>query len=112
NSHQTKFNYYVQESVDCFSHFVHLPNVTQIEFRSAFGTTQWRNIQYILQACPNVMNLIISSEYLLFSELIDNEFLIPIFKEIKMIESITNNIYFPLNCASRCLERFPSLSHI
>ncbi|CAF3852868.1 unnamed protein product [Rotaria sp. Silwood1] len=91
NSHQTKFNYYAQESVDCFSHFVHLPNVT---------------------ACPNVMNLIISSEYLLLSELIDNKFLIPIFKQIKIIESITNNIYFPLNCASQFLERFPSLSHI
>ncbi|CAF1363778.1 unnamed protein product [Rotaria sordida] len=112
NSRQEKFNDYAKLSVDCFSHFVHLSNVTEIEFRSAFGTTQWRDIQYILQACPNVINLIINTEYLLLSELIDNEFLIPIFKQIKMIESITQNIYFPLNFASKFLESFPSLRHI
>ncbi|CAF4819448.1 unnamed protein product [Rotaria sp. Silwood1] len=101
----------------------YVPHLTKFEFlmsitRSTKTTTIndhhlfYSNETELGLACPNVMNLIISSEYLLLSELIDNEFLIPIFKQIKIIESITNNIYFPLNCASQFLERFPSLSHI
>jgi hypothetical protein len=36
----------------------------------------------------------------------------PIFKQIKMIKSITKNIYFPLNFVLKFVQRFPSLVHI
>ncbi|CAF4931295.1 unnamed protein product, partial [Rotaria sp. Silwood1] len=62
---ETNNNSDAQQSVNCLSHFVHLSNITQIEFLLSFGTSRCQDIQFILQACPNVMDLIISTEYLL-----------------------------------------------
>ncbi|CAF1487962.1 unnamed protein product [Rotaria sordida] len=66
--------------------FVHLPNVTKLEFRLTFHVNRWKDIQFILQVCPNVIILLINTSLLLLSKLIDNSFLIPIFKQIKMIK--------------------------
>ncbi|CAF2174211.1 unnamed protein product, partial [Rotaria magnacalcarata] len=63
-------------------------------------------------ACPNVIILIINTPLLLVSKLIDNSFLIPIFKQIKMIKSIIEKIYFPSNSALKLVQRFPSLCYI
>jgi len=59
-----------------------------------------------------VSDLIINTPFVLLPELIDNLSLVSIFKQIKMIKSITENIYFPSNFASKLVQRFPSLSHI
>jgi len=64
------------------------------------------------RACPNVIELIINTRLLLLSKLIDNPSLIQIFKQIKMIKSITEKIYFPSNFALKFVQRFPSLSQI
>ncbi|CAF1509191.1 unnamed protein product [Rotaria sordida] len=66
--------------------FVHLPNVTKLEFRLTFHVNRWKDIQFILQVCSNVIILLINTSLLLLSKLIDNSFLIPIFKQIKMIK--------------------------
>ncbi|CAF4012511.1 unnamed protein product, partial [Rotaria sordida] len=63
-------------------------------------------------SCPNVIYLIINTSLLLFSKIINNLSLIPIFKQIKMIKSITKDIYFPSNFILKFVERFPSLVHI
>ncbi|CAF3114786.1 unnamed protein product [Rotaria sp. Silwood2] len=94
------------------SHFVYLPNVIQIEFHSMVDVSRWRDIQFILQACPNMTNLIIGTRLLLLSKLIDNPSLISIFKQIKLIESKSKNIYFPSGFASKLVERFPSVIDI
>ncbi len=57
-------------------------------------------------------DLIINTPLLLLPKLIDNLSLVSIFKQIKMIKSITVNIYLPSNFASKLVQRFPSLSHI
>jgi hypothetical protein len=49
---------------------------------------------------------------LILSKLIDNSSLIPIYKQIKTIKSITEKIYFPLNFTSKFVQRFPSLVNI
>ena len=53
-------------------------------------------------------DITISTRLLMLSKLIDNPSLIPIFKQIKMIKSITEKIYFP----SKFVQRFPSLIDI
>ncbi|CAF1382678.1 unnamed protein product [Rotaria sordida] len=105
-------NVFAEQSVTYLSHFVQLSNVSQIEFGSTFDISRWKDVQFILQACPNVINLIIGSRLLVLSKLIDNPSLIPIFKQIKMIESITKKNYFHSNFASKLVQRFPSLIHI
>ncbi|CAF1180455.1 unnamed protein product [Rotaria sordida] len=105
-------NVFAEQSVTYLSYFVQLSNVSQIEFGSTFDISRWKDVQFILQACPNVINLIIGSRLLVLSKLIDNPSLIPIFKQIKMIESIRKKIYFPSNFASKLVQRFPSLIHI
>ncbi|CAF5059311.1 unnamed protein product, partial [Rotaria sp. Silwood1] len=101
-----------QHVVIDLSNFVYLSNVIQLEFRSTFPVSRWKDIQFILQACSNVINLIINTSLLLLSKLIDNSFLIRIFKQIKMVKSITENFFFPSNFALKFVQRFPSLSHI
>ncbi|CAF3809115.1 unnamed protein product, partial [Rotaria sp. Silwood1] len=101
-----------QENLNYLSCFIHLPNVTKIEFQSTFDINRWKDIELILLACPNVHSLIINTSLLVLSKLIDNSSLIPIFKQIKMIKTITENIYFPLAYASKFVQRFPSLCHI
>ncbi|CAF4125096.1 unnamed protein product, partial [Rotaria sp. Silwood1] len=46
------------------------------------------------------------------SKFIDNPSLIPVFKQIKLIETILEDVYFPSSFASKLVERFPSLIHI
>ncbi|CAF4750965.1 unnamed protein product [Rotaria sp. Silwood2] len=112
NFSKTNDNNVAQQSVTYLSYFVQLSHVSQIEFGSTFDISRWKDIQFILQAYPNVINLIIGSRLLVLSELIDNPSLIPIFKQIKMVKSITKKIYFPSNLASKLVQRFPSLIHI
>ncbi|CAF1480858.1 unnamed protein product [Rotaria sordida] len=100
------------QNLTYLSCFVHLWNVKKLEFRSSFHADRWKDVQLILQACPNVDSLIINTPLLVLSKLIDNSFLIPIFKQIKMIKSITEDIYFPSAFASKFVQRFPSLCHI
>jgi hypothetical protein len=56
--------------------------------------------------------IIISTQLLMLSKLIDNSSLIPLFKQIKLIKSIREKCYFLLNFVSKFIQRFPSLSHI
>ncbi|CAF3905482.1 unnamed protein product [Rotaria sordida] len=100
------------QNLTYLSCFVHLWNVKKLEFRSSFHADRWKDVQLILQACPNVDSLIINTPLLVLSKLIDNSFLIPIFKQIKMIKSITEDIYFPSAFVSKFVQRFPSLCHI
>ncbi|CAF4578386.1 unnamed protein product [Rotaria sp. Silwood1] len=66
----------------------------------------------MVQACPNVIDLSISTQLLLLAKIIDNPSLFSIFKRIKMIELVKNIIHFLPNSASKIVERFPSLNHI
>ncbi|CAF5099727.1 unnamed protein product, partial [Rotaria sp. Silwood1] len=63
-------------------------------------------------ACPNVIDLSISTQLLLLTKIIDNPSLFSIFKRIKMIELVKNIIHFLPNSASKIVERFLSLNHI
>ncbi|CAF1021062.1 unnamed protein product [Rotaria sordida] len=83
-----------QEYVTYISHFVNLENVTKLKFRSTYSIDQWKNILFIFKACPNVIILIISTPLLLLSKLIDNSSLISIFKQIKMIKSVTERVFY------------------
>ena len=49
---------------------------------------------------------------MIFSEFIDNQSLFSIFKQIKILKSITANLYVPSNFASKLVQRFPSLTDI
>ncbi|CAF3917585.1 unnamed protein product [Rotaria sordida] len=112
NSVQSNDNDDLQQCVTYLSHVVHLPNVNQIGFQSYADTSRWKDIQFILQACPNLINLTISPLYLVLSEFIDNQFLISIFKKIKFLKAILENRYVPLNFVSKLVQRFPSLTGI
>jgi hypothetical protein len=59
-----------------------------------------------------MIGIIISTQVLMLSKLIDNSSLIPLFKQIKLIKSIREKCYFLLNFVSKFIQRFPSLSHI
>ncbi|CAF4918817.1 unnamed protein product [Rotaria sp. Silwood1] len=83
-----------QQNVTYLSYFVHIPNITELEFASEFCIYQCKSIQFILQACPNVTGVRIR------------------FKQIKMIKSITEKFYFPSNFALKLVQRFPSLIDI
>ncbi|CAF5177222.1 unnamed protein product, partial [Rotaria sp. Silwood1] len=65
-----------------------------------------------IKACPKMINLIIGTLYLALSEFIDNQSLISIFKQIKILKSITENDYFSSNFASKLARRFPSFTDI
>ncbi|CAF5104099.1 unnamed protein product, partial [Rotaria sp. Silwood1] len=101
-----------QQNVTYLSYFVHIPNITELEFASEFCIYQCKSIQFILQACPNVTGIRISTQLLMLSKFIDNPSLIPGFKQIKMIKSITEKFYFPSNFALKLVQRFPSLIDI
>ncbi|CAF1427415.1 unnamed protein product [Rotaria sordida] len=112
NFRETNDNNRAQHIAIDLSNFVYLSNVIHLEFRSTFPVSRWKDIQFILQACSNVITLIINTPLLLLSKLIDNSFLIRIFKQIKMVKSITENIFFPSNFALKFVQRFPSLTDI
>ncbi|CAF4276535.1 unnamed protein product, partial [Rotaria sp. Silwood2] len=63
-------------------------------------------------ACQNVINLNISPSYLVLSEFINNQYLISIFKQMKVLNSTTEDRYVPGNFTSKIVERFPSLTDI
>ncbi|CAF4031151.1 unnamed protein product, partial [Rotaria sordida] len=101
-----------RESVTYLSRFVDLVNITKIEFGLSFNINRWKHVQFILEACPNVVNLTMNTTLLISSRFIDNPLLIPIFKQIKLIETKTEKIYFPSNFPQKLVEYFPSLIHI
>ncbi|CAF1217550.1 unnamed protein product [Rotaria sordida] len=109
---QSNENDYTQECISCLSKMVYLSNVYQIEFQTFDDPIEWKYIQCVLQACPNVINLKISSSYWILSEFIDNKFLISIFKQIKILKSIKKNRYIPSNFLLKLVERFPSITNI
>jgi hypothetical protein len=49
---------------------------------------------------------------LVLSKLIDNASLTPIFKQIKMMKSLTQHIYLSTSFAGKFIQRFPSFIHI
>ncbi|CAF3168625.1 unnamed protein product [Rotaria sp. Silwood2] len=112
NSFQSNENDYTQQCITGLSKIVYLPNVNQIEFETSDDPDEWKYIQFILHACPNVINLKISSAYWILSEFIDNQFLISIFKQIKILKSIRENRYIPSNFLLKLVERFPSITNI
>ena len=63
------------------------------------------------RACPNMTSLIIGTP-LLASTFLDNPSLTLTFSRVKTIESVTDNVYFPLKYASKLVQRFPSLVQI
>ncbi|CAF1507867.1 unnamed protein product [Rotaria sp. Silwood1] len=75
----TNDNNNAQQNLTYLSHFVHLLYVTELEFRSTFHFNRWEDIQFMLEACPNVIMLIISTSLLLLSKLIDNSSLNSLF---------------------------------
>ncbi|CAM4834642.1 unnamed protein product, partial [Rotaria magnacalcarata] len=101
-----------QETVAYLSNLVHLPMITRIEFGPSFNTYRWKHVQFILQACPNMVDLTILTELLISSKFIDNPSLISAFKEIEAIETTFEDVYFPSSFAPKLVERFPSLTHI
>ncbi|CAF1490087.1 unnamed protein product, partial [Adineta steineri] len=102
-----------QETLTYISNFVNLTNITELEFnRSRFHVNQWKHIEIIIKSCPNVTTLSINSSLLLCSKIINNLSLISVFKKIKKIKSITEDIYFPSNFILQFVERFPSLIYI
>jgi hypothetical protein len=54
----------------------------------------------------------IGTPLLLSPMFFDNPSLIPLFNRLKMLDSVTKNVYFPLNFASKLVQRFPSLIDI
>ncbi|CAF4341357.1 unnamed protein product [Rotaria socialis] len=54
--HRTVTDDDAQENINILSQFVHLPSVIQIEFGSTFNMYRWKDIQFILKACPNVIS--------------------------------------------------------
>ncbi|CAF3783030.1 unnamed protein product, partial [Rotaria sordida] len=93
-------------------HFVDLHKITEIKFLKMSHISRWMDVQLILQTCPNVIDLSISTELLLLSKIIDNRSLFPVFERIKKIELIKNIVYFLPSSASKIVERFPSLNNI
>jgi hypothetical protein len=53
-----------------------------------------------------------NARLLIYPKFIDNPFLIPIFKQIKIIESLPETVYIPRNFAFKLVERFPSLAQM
>ncbi|CAF1192751.1 unnamed protein product [Rotaria sp. Silwood1] len=101
-----------EDNVISLSYFVHLSNITNIEFTPNFHISRWKDIQFILQSCPNLIDLKINVQLLISSKLFNNPSLISIFKQIKILKLITEKIYFPSNSAIKFVRRFPSLTHI
>ncbi len=59
-----------------------------------------------------MIDLEINPTDLLFSEFIDNQSLFSIFKQIKILKSITEHCYVRPNFISKLVQRFPSLTDI
>jgi len=77
---------------------------------------KYKYINYIVffyfRPCPNVIDLEMNPSDLVLPEFIDNESLFSIFKQIKILKSITEYCSVPSNFTSKLVERFPSLTDI
>ncbi|CAF3806348.1 unnamed protein product [Rotaria sp. Silwood1] len=112
NPLQLKKDYVSPEYIPYLSHIVHLLNVNQIKFDPCIYVGQWKDIRFILQACPNVIDLELNPSDLILSEFIDYQSLFAIFKQIKILKSITENCYVPSDFLLKLVQRFPSLTDI
>ncbi|CAF1550535.1 unnamed protein product [Rotaria sordida] len=112
NPMQLTEDYVSPEYIPYLSHIVHLLNVNQIKFDPCIYVGQWKDIRFILQACPNVIDLELNPSDLILPEFIDHQSLFTIFKQIKILKSITENCYVPSNFLLKLVERFPSLTDI
>ncbi|CAF3938525.1 unnamed protein product [Adineta steineri] len=74
--------------------------------------TYLSNWIYLFKACSNLTILTILTELLIYSKFIDNSFLIPIFKQIELIETTFEDVYFSPSFSMKFVDRFPSLTHI
>ncbi|CAF3464144.1 unnamed protein product, partial [Rotaria socialis] len=101
-----------QQYVAYLSNIVHLPNVTKINFETNVDPSGSADIKFILQACPNVIDLKISPLYLYLAAIIDNPSLISIFKQIKILDLITKYSNVCSDLVSNLVKRFPSLTHM
>ncbi|CAF3308506.1 unnamed protein product, partial [Rotaria sp. Silwood2] len=63
-------------------------------------------------AYSNFIDLKINVRLLIFSKLFDNPCLMPIFKQIKILKLITEQMYLPSNSALKFVQRFSSLTRI
>ncbi|CAF1019950.1 unnamed protein product [Adineta steineri] len=103
------------ENLTYLSNFIYLTNITTLEFPPIFHVNQTLLLLtyiFCFRSCPKVIILAINTSVLLSSKIINNLTLIPVFKQIKMIKLITEDIYFPSNFILQFVERFPSLVHI
>ncbi|CAF3897643.1 unnamed protein product [Rotaria sp. Silwood2] len=76
---------------------------------------QNRMLLYIMnyiKAYSNFIDLKINVRLLIFSKLFDNPCLMPIFKQIKILKLITEQMYLPSNSALKFVQRFSSLTRI
>ncbi|CAF3684940.1 unnamed protein product [Rotaria sordida] len=112
NPMQLTEDYVSPDYIPYLSHIVHLLNVNQIKFDPCIYVGQWKDIRFILQACPNVIDLELNPSDLILPEFIDHQSLFTIFKQIKILKSITENSYVPSNFLLKLVERFPSLTDI
>ncbi|CAF0803678.1 unnamed protein product [Adineta steineri] len=95
------------------SHAVHLLNVNKLKFEPSRDVGQWKDIQFILQVCPNVIDLEMSPRDLIYSKFFDNQSLFPIFKQIKILKAVIDDSFIrSANFGSKLVQRFPSLTHI
>ncbi|CAF2806370.1 unnamed protein product [Rotaria sp. Silwood2] len=101
-----------QQRVTSLSHIVHLPNVNQINFEPWINVGQGKDIQFILQACPNVFDLQITPTNLVSSKFIDNRSLFSIFKQIKILNAVAEDHCVAPSFLSKLVQRFPSLTDI
>ncbi|CAF4845232.1 unnamed protein product [Rotaria magnacalcarata] len=112
NCIQSNDNDDAQQYVAYLSNIVHLSNVTKINFETNVGISESADIKFILQACPNVIDLKISPFYLYLASIIDNQCLNRIFKQIKILNLIRGYYNVPPNSVSNLVQRFPSLTDI
>ncbi|CAF1573938.1 unnamed protein product, partial [Adineta steineri] len=84
-----------EEIVTYLSNWIYLSKLVEMKFGSSFDIYRWKYVQFILQECSNLTSLTILTELLIYSKFIDNSFLIPIFKRIKLIETTFEDVYFP-----------------
>ncbi|CAF3107367.1 unnamed protein product [Rotaria sp. Silwood2] len=112
NPMQLTEDYVSPDYIPYLSHIVHLLNVNQIKFDPHIYVGEWKDIRFILQACPNVIDLELNPSDLILPEFLDHQSLFTIFKQIKILKSITENCYVPSDFLLKLVQRFPSVTDI
>ncbi|CAF3935391.1 unnamed protein product [Rotaria sordida] len=92
--------------------FIDLSQITKLEFRSTNVINQLYVIKRILLTSPKSIHLVIGTPLLLHTTLFDNSLLIPVFSQLQALYMIPENVCFPVEYASKLVERFPSLVHV